>query len=164
MCVFLLELGSVQDGVRDRYSVLFFITLNQAFTVVSAGAALFHQEKVFLMLEKMSLTRQGVVSRERSAGAYRVSSYFLGKTIAETPIILLFPTIHGAICLEPHLTISNYCVLADRPATRGSTLLHLLASLQLPYSGRTLVWPCHLRRHSNFRGWMSCFVTAPPFP
>ena len=40
------QLGHNQNNVRDRYSVLFFILLNQSFTIVSQSAALFHQEKV----------------------------------------------------------------------------------------------------------------------
>ena len=41
---------------------------------------------------------QAVITRERNAGAYRVSSYFLSKTIAELPIIMAFPSVHGPSC------------------------------------------------------------------
>eukprot|EP00048_Salpingoeca_helianthica_P015136 m.225213 g.225213 ORF g.225213 m.225213 type:complete len:662 (-) comp16645_c0_seq1:321-2306(-) len=78
------QLGHDQTGVRDRYSVLFFILLNQSFSIVQSGAVLFHQEKA-------------VITRERNAGAYRVSSYFLSKTIAELPIIMALPSIHAII-------------------------------------------------------------------
>lgn len=75
------RLGHDQDAVHDRYSVLFFLMLNQSFSIASSGAALFHQEKA-------------TITRERNAGAYRVSSYYLGRTIAELPVIIAVPTIH----------------------------------------------------------------------
>jgi len=38
-----------------------------------------------------------VFQRERGAKAYRVSSYFLGKSVADIPFQLLFPLIFGII-------------------------------------------------------------------
>jgi len=78
------QLGHDQVGVQNRYSLLFFISLNQAFTLVNSGAMIFHQEK-------------GVVARERSAGAYRVSSYFVAKTAADLPVVSFAPLLHAII-------------------------------------------------------------------
>lgn len=74
-----------QQGIRDMQGVLFFCTLNNAFMALSAVVILFHEDKQ-------------VFNRERSAGAYRVSSYFMAKTSAELPLTLIPICIYTLIC------------------------------------------------------------------
>jgi len=73
-----------QKSSRDREGVLFFVTLNQAFLALQTCVLLFHGEKQ-------------VFNRERNAGAYRVSSYFTAKSLADTPLSLGTPLLHCII-------------------------------------------------------------------
>ena len=73
-----------QKSSRDREGVLFFVTLNQAFIALQTTVLLFHSEKQ-------------VFNRERNAGAYRVSSYFTAKTLADTPLSLGSSLLHCII-------------------------------------------------------------------
>lgn len=76
---------NTQQGIRDLQGVLFFCTLNNAFMALSAVVILFHEDKQ-------------VFNRERNAGAYRVSSYFMAKTSAELPLTLIPICIYTLIC------------------------------------------------------------------
>jgi len=80
------EVGKETDqrSVRDRQGVLFFAVLNNSFMALQQCILLFHQEKQ-------------VFNRERSAGAYRVSSYFLSKTMADAVTTLTIPILHCTI-------------------------------------------------------------------
>jgi len=81
-----VNVGREYDQVasRDREGVLFFVTLNQAFIALQTCVLLFHSEKQ-------------VFNRERNSGAYRVSSYFSAKTLADTPLTLGTPLLHCII-------------------------------------------------------------------
>jgi len=79
------RLGYDQKNVQDRSGVLFFMMLNQAM------GALFGSMVVFLNSEKP------VFMRERGSKTYRVSSYYLGKSLAEIPNQIFFPILFGAI-------------------------------------------------------------------
>ncbi|KAL9649908.1 hypothetical protein ABK040_011381 [Willaertia magna] len=74
-----LRLGYNQRGVQNRLGVLFFVLLNQSLNVV------FPTVGVFLGSEK------AVYLRERSSKTYMVSAYYLGKTLADIPVIVVFP-------------------------------------------------------------------------
>ena len=67
-----------------RFASLFFVVINQGviglFTVVNV----FPEERV-------------IVLRERAAGMYNTSAYFLSKSLAELPIQLLFPFLFSLI-------------------------------------------------------------------
>lgn len=40
---------------------------------------------------------RAVLNKERATGSYRLSAYFFGKTLAETPLELLLPIMFGSI-------------------------------------------------------------------
>eukprot|EP00121_Abeoforma_whisleri_P016568 Awhi_evm2s15198 len=66
-------LGYDQNGVQNRLGVLFFVTLMQSFGPIIGKVILFHLEKALFI-------------RERTAGVYRVSTYYLAKSSAEFPV------------------------------------------------------------------------------
>lgn len=73
-----------QSNVQDRIGVLFFILINQAMGSLFSAVSTFPAElAVFL--------------RERGSKTYHVSAYFLGKTLAEIPHQIIFPTLFGVI-------------------------------------------------------------------
>jgi len=71
------DLQKNQMGIRNRFGLLFFAVLNNAFMALQAIVMLFHVEKP-------------VFDRERNAGCYRVSSYYFAKTGSELPLAV-FP-------------------------------------------------------------------------
>jgi len=79
------RIGYGQKNVQDRSGVLFFVMLNQAM------GTLFSSMIVFLNGE------MNVFLRERGSKTYKVSSYFLGKTLAEVPNLIILPIINSAI-------------------------------------------------------------------
>ncbi len=53
-----------------------------------------------------------MLNKERSAGTYRLSAYFVGKTLAEAPIELILPFIFGTITYwMVGLSTDFYCYL-----------------------------------------------------
>eukprot|EP00040_Diaphanoeca_grandis_P017084 m.88643 g.88643 ORF g.88643 m.88643 type:complete len:679 (-) comp26219_c3_seq1:113-2149(-) len=78
-----------QAGIRTTAGLLFFVTLNNAFMALQAIVMLFHFEKP-------------VFNRERNAGCYRVSSYYMAKSMSEIPLavlpILLYTVIFYWMC------------------------------------------------------------------
>ena len=84
----LIWLSSGRDDERaERQSIagaLFFITINQSF-----GG-------IFSVIFNFPLERS-VVTRERASGTYRVSSYWVAKTLTEFPRTLLFVTVFSCI-------------------------------------------------------------------
>eukprot|EP00189_Rhodosorus_marinus_P012759 CAMPEP_0184738390 /NCGR_PEP_ID=MMETSP0315-20130426/1043_1 /TAXON_ID=101924 /ORGANISM="Rhodosorus marinus, Strain UTEX LB 2760" /LENGTH=689 /DNA_ID=CAMNT_0027206073 /DNA_START=198 /DNA_END=2267 /DNA_ORIENTATION=- len=76
------------EGAQDRYNallgVLFFIAINQAFG------------STFSVIFSFPIER-AVVLRERASATYRVSTYFVGKTITEAPRSLLTGILFSSI-------------------------------------------------------------------
>ena len=64
-----------QRSIQDRIGILFFITINQAFSPLVAIISVFPTEK-------------RIVLHERLSSAYPVSAYFLGRFVAEIPALL----------------------------------------------------------------------------
>jgi len=79
-----LQIGTQQDSVPKRQAVLFFVVINQGVFGALISIDLFPRERV-------------VVLRERAAGTYHVSVYFVAKILAELPVQLLFPFIFATI-------------------------------------------------------------------
>lgn len=80
-----LKMPFDQNSVINRRGVLFFMMLN------TNMGTLFTSLIVFLSEEK------GVFLRERASKTYRVSSYYLSKSIAEFPNVIIFTCLFGAI-------------------------------------------------------------------
>jgi ABC-type multidrug transport system permease subunit len=77
-----MDLG--QSSIQDRNGLLFFISINQAFS------------GLFSVVNTFPLER-AIVLRERSAGTYDVGPYYVAKCISELPGIIFFPSLFGII-------------------------------------------------------------------
>lgn len=88
-----LEIGTDQTSTTKRQPVLFFCVINQGIFGALLAVTSFPLERA-------------IVLRERSAGTYFVSSYFLAKITAETIIQLVYPfvfscTVYWLVGLQP---------------------------------------------------------------
>ncbi|KNC55519.1 uncharacterized protein AMSG_01784 [Thecamonas trahens ATCC 50062] len=72
------QIDDTDATIHDRVGLLFFATIFWGFF------PLFHSMTTFTI-------ERGIVKKERDAGMYSCSAYFVGKTLAETPIQLLLP-------------------------------------------------------------------------
>ncbi|CAM9150806.1 unnamed protein product [Ectocarpus sp. 6 AP-2014] len=107
-----LQLGNSQRDVQSTMGVLFFVAINQGILGTIGVLQVFPNEMpVFL--------------REHDSGAYRVSSYFFGRTLAEIPIQVVFPTVFSVIIYllcgfpleaKPFLLFIVYIVLTANSA------------------------------------------------
>ena len=73
-----------QSGVQNRTGLAFMVTMLQSFTWVLPIVTVFPQDRMIFM-------------RERSAGSYRVTSYFFSKVLSELPVQLGIPFLFGVI-------------------------------------------------------------------
>ncbi|CAM9650413.1 unnamed protein product [Scytosiphon promiscuus] len=79
-----LQLGNTQADVQSTMGLLYFVAINQGIIGTIGVLQVFPNEMpVFL--------------REHDSGAYRVSSYFFGRTLAEIPIQVFFPALFSII-------------------------------------------------------------------
>ena len=77
------QIDDTYDSIQDRFGILFFIAINQAFS---------GQTYLLKYIEERDL-----FTRERAAGYYTVLPYFFAKTIMELPPMILFPVITATI-------------------------------------------------------------------
>jgi len=73
-----------QSAILDRVGVLFLLMVNQLTTSMFGAMFTFEEEKK-------------IFNRERSSKTYRVTSYYLSKTIAEIPLMILWPIILASV-------------------------------------------------------------------
>mmetsp|Transcript_12407 Transcript_12407/g.21004 ORF Transcript_12407/g.21004 Transcript_12407/m.21004 type:complete len:659 (+) Transcript_12407:234-2210(+) len=78
-----LRIGTDQRSIQDRAGVLFFVITNQAFGALASLTQFLEEREVFV--------------RERTAGAYRTSSFFLSTWFMEFPERIIFPFIFSVI-------------------------------------------------------------------
>ena len=79
-----LEIGTSQSSTVRRQPVLFFCVINQGIF----GA---------LMLINSFPSERAIVLRERAAGTYKVSAYFLSKITAEASIQIIYPILFSCV-------------------------------------------------------------------
>lgn len=72
-------LGYCQSDVQNRTGVVFFLLINQAFSVVPSLQAFLQERPLF--------------NRDRSAGVYSVPPYFLAKVLMEVPVNIVCSTL-----------------------------------------------------------------------
>lgn len=80
----LYELNSNEDTLTARLGLVFFSAIFWMFDSSYTAMMLFPAE-------------HAIVVKERAAGTYRLSPYFLSKMLCETPFSLIFPTLYNSI-------------------------------------------------------------------
>ncbi|KAL5007552.1 hypothetical protein ScPMuIL_016358 [Solemya velum] len=104
------RLPLTEHTLRDRMGVLFYISMHNCFTPLFDAVTSFPSECA-------------VVSRERSAGWYRLLAYYLAKMTSELPLILIHPVFF--------ITVVYWCVglngVASFFATIGTAFLDNIA-------------------------------------
>ncbi|KAK7480392.1 hypothetical protein BaRGS_00028311 [Batillaria attramentaria] len=83
------QLPRIEETLRDRMGAIFFTIIHWGFTPLFDAVSSFPMERV-------------VIHKERSAGWYRLSAYYLAKMTSELPLILLQPAIF--------VIVSYWCV------------------------------------------------------
>jgi len=78
------QLGDSQQELRDRNGFLFFSVLFVGFSEMNAAIATFPEERE-------------IFTHEQSGGVYMVSSYYVSKVAADTPLRLIAPLVYGVI-------------------------------------------------------------------
>lgn len=95
------NIGDSQDSIQNRTGLLFFVTINQAFTGLIAVLNTFPKEKT-------------IVNRERAGRAYDTISYFFAKVFVEIPLNVLPSLIYSCIL---------YYMVGLNPKTFGQFIL-----------------------------------------
>eukprot|EP01134_Creolimax_fragrantissima_P008613 CFRG8613T1 len=75
------QMENDESTIADRYGLLFFIVVFWCFNPMILAINTYFVERV-------------IVSKERAAGSYQVSAYFMAKSLSEAPLVLLMPTIY----------------------------------------------------------------------
>ncbi|XP_076471095.1 uncharacterized protein LOC143301001 isoform X2 [Babylonia areolata] len=83
------QLPRTEETLRDRMGVIFFTIIHWGFTPLFDAVSSFPMEKV-------------IIHKERSAGWYRLSAYYLAKMTSELPLIIVQPAIF--------VVVSYWCV------------------------------------------------------
>eukprot|EP00761_Pharyngomonas_kirbyi_P004435 gb/GECH01004440.1/.p1 GENE.gb/GECH01004440.1/~~gb/GECH01004440.1/.p1 ORF type:complete len:738 (+),score=196.21 gb/GECH01004440.1/:1-2214(+) len=123
-----LQVDDGQASIQDRQGCLFFILLNNAFSSIQGVLSTFQTEK-------------GVFLKERGSSVYSVSSYFIGRNLAELPQQLLFPMLfitisYWMIGLNPgadrfFIALMNIVVTAWAANSLGFLLSTAFPSVQI---------------------------------
>lgn len=117
------KLGVGQGSVQKRQAVLFFCVINQG---------------IFASLETINSfpSERALALRERAAGTYNVSAYFMAKTVADTLFQLLPPIVFSAIVYhlvglqdtaEKFWAFTGFMILCQLSATSLATMVSCLA-------------------------------------
>nr|XP_054768336.1 uncharacterized protein LOC129275892 [Lytechinus pictus] len=75
---FYFRVDHVEERIRDITGMMFFIIVYWSFESIFGAISAFPQERA-------------IINKERSAGAYRLSSYFFSKILSELPLKLALP-------------------------------------------------------------------------
>eukprot|EP00041_Stephanoeca_diplocostata_P018664 m.392675 g.392675 ORF g.392675 m.392675 type:complete len:672 (+) comp21081_c0_seq1:174-2189(+) len=98
-----------QAGISNLKGLMFFIVLNNSFMALTGCIHLFHMEKQ-------------VFNRERNSGTYRVSAYFMAKTLSDLPTTMA-PVVF-------HITILYFMVgMTDTAEAFFKTILIMLSTV-----------------------------------
>lgn len=97
------QLGNDEGTIDERLGVLFFTCTYWMFNPAFNAMYVFPMER-------------GVLMKERATGSYRMSAYFISKTISEVPFLFLYPTVY---------IIINYWLVGLNP-NFARFVLHIL--------------------------------------
>lgn len=108
------DLGLDQSSIQNRLGALFFVVTNQSFSMISA-LNLFLQER-------------DVFNRERAAGVYSTSAYFVAKNLTDFPFQCVMPILFSAVAYWMcgfQATIENFGVYTLTVVTFASVAASL---------------------------------------
>jgi ABC-type multidrug transport system ATPase subunit len=83
-CLFWFRMAQTETTLNDRLGGLFFFPVFWAFSSMFSAMYAFPAEKA-------------VLNKDRASGAYRLSAYYVAKTLVETPADCIYPTIFSLI-------------------------------------------------------------------
>uniref|UniRef100_A0A900QS94 ABC transporter domain-containing protein n=1 Tax=Sus scrofa TaxID=9823 RepID=A0A900QS94_PIG len=112
---FFYDLKNDPSGIQNRAGVLFFLTIDQCFSSVSAVELLVVEKKLFI--------------HEYISGYYRVSSYFFGKLLSDLLPMRMLPSII--------FTCITYFLLGLKPAV-GSFFIMMFTLMMVAYSASSM--------------------------
>jgi ATP-binding cassette subfamily G (WHITE) protein 2 len=118
-----LHIGSTETSIVRRQPVLFFCVVNQGVFSSLVVINSFPRDRVLML-------------RERAAGTYYASAYYLAKTGAETLLSWVNPIVFSARCEEHPLSVIRYPRLRSLAVCEAARLRRDMRSLALT---RTLV-------------------------
>lgn len=75
------QIPETEQALNDRFGILFFSIIFWSFNSMFIALTAFPAERV-------------VINKERSSGSYRLSAYYLAKTLSELPLILFLPSVY----------------------------------------------------------------------
>ena len=78
------NLTPTQAGIQNRQGLLFFVTINQAFTALQGPINSFTEEKK-------------IVSNERLSMSYSLSAYFISRVLSDLPITIISLLIYSIV-------------------------------------------------------------------
>jgi ABC-type multidrug transport system ATPase subunit len=78
------QMGRKEKSISDRGGFIFFYMVYWFFNSMFTGMMTFFPERA-------------VITKERAAGSYHLSAYFITKNISETPLVLALPAVFLAI-------------------------------------------------------------------
>jgi len=89
-----------EESIMDKQGVLFFVAMDLSFGPLFAALMSFPVER-------------NVIAKERAAGMYRLSAYFMAKCVSELPLVLLNPFImHTIVYWSTGMNASPYYLLS----------------------------------------------------
>ncbi|XP_021342162.1 ABC transporter G family member 21-like [Mizuhopecten yessoensis] len=74
------RIGNIETSARDKFGLVFFTFVFMGYEISLATVRGLDAER-------------GVVNKERTAGIYRLSAYYLSKMISEIPVVLINPVV-----------------------------------------------------------------------
>ncbi|XP_052269377.1 uncharacterized protein LOC127870861 isoform X3 [Dreissena polymorpha] len=110
VCLIFFQLPRTEDTLRDRMGAVFFIAAHWSFTPLFDAVTSFPMERM-------------VINKERLAGWYRLSAYYLAKMTSELLLILIQPLVFVILAYW----VINLNGIAAFFATLGTVMLNSVA-------------------------------------
>jgi hypothetical protein len=92
-----LRMEFAEDTISDRGSFMFFLMTFWPLQTMMTGILSFPSERV-------------VIEKERASGSFRLSAYFIAKSLAEAPIIIVLPTLFVIIAYWMAKINNNFAI------------------------------------------------------
>lgn len=127
------QLGKSSNDIQNRLGVLFFLTMNTAFSNLGALA-------IFLL-------ERNIYTREHNNGMYRPSAYYVGKIVQDVPIAILVNLVFNLIA---------YYMVGLQPAWDRFACFFLMCTLVMLNSYGLCMWISNMAKNYQIAN-----LTAP---